>query len=90
MDEIFANKLLKTFGAGIVSKCYNSMIPQHQVGRYIERMARNRCKTIKRANFYWRFDKLVQKGKMTDRYLPIGHDSDPIAQLFKAIYKGDK
>ena len=53
-------------------------------------MARNRCKATKRANFNWRFDKLVLKGKMTDRYLPIGHDSDPIAQLFKAIYKGDK
>ena len=42
---------------------------------------------VKRANFYWRFDKLVQKGKMTDRYLPKGHDDDPVAQMFKAIYK---
>ena len=83
--EGWANKLLKTFGSGVVSSCKNVMIPPNQLERYIERCSE--IKAVKRANFYWRFDKLVQKGKMTDRYLPKGHDDDPVAQMFKAIYK---
>ena len=83
--EGWANKLLKTFGSVVVSSCKNVMIPPNQLERYIERCSE--IKAVKRANFYWEFDKLVQKGKMTDRYLPKGHDDDPVAQMFKAIYK---